>query len=1334
MSRDWAGKGGACSAMYWPKQDTNAGKMIWFLFLLPFLLMNGGCQVTANRRPVFNGRPFELVSEDTPVGSIVFTIDATDEDLNDILTYGITGADSFYFSCNQSSGETTLVLQLDFEVKQSHSIIQTVFDGLELVQRVFIVQVTDCNDNAPVFYGLPYAVEIPENMPLDSVICNVTAEDYDNEKLIPVTITIEEVIPSSDTDLFYIKDLSDKAPKTANIRLNGTLDFNRKSTFYQLILNATDLGGPLHNTFIYQSTTAYVSVKVVDVPDLDPEFIGAPYMSSIYEHSQLGQSVVTVSAIDGDRGIRDDIFYYIKSSPMSDLFNISINGEISVAGDIDREALLEDGEQIILQVVAQEKNLNIHGQNATANTSVTIRIMDINDNKPQFYNCDVTDCDFTKGPVDSFFGEIEEHSSVRVPVANLTITAHDPDKDQNGAFYLYLRGKDSDCFTVSPQRITNTGMVQLLVKDSAAIDYERVHQMEVELVANDTGLVNDCCSFAFVTIDLIDINDHTPKFDDATYKLKIEEHSPGGSVLGTITATDPDSGDYGKITYSLLPESILNLFQVNSISGTITVVNGDLLDRERTPFYYATLRAQDGMNATGTTLLEIELLDINDCTPVAIGVYNIFVKENIDDVSIQLEATDNDEPGNNNSMIEYEIEPSEFSGNFTINVTTGLITSLGPLDREAIDVSEIGRIILTVKLYDLGIPSLSSYVNVTINVEDLNDNGPIFNKAEYTFFVNESTPGANIGNVKARDKDQTELNNRISFSISQGGSGNFIIRGQREALGQYIGILTLSDPYLQLDYEQQTNYTLIIEAEDNGVDSTNTANATVIVQVLDLNDEPPFIDPSSLKDIFIFENQTGEPQNIATLNATDPDTIHDLEFQQLSMSCFKNEKDVGSICYDWLWLAPNGQLFVNHTEDVDYEVCDHMVMLLRVEDKLTLIGNRYSQNVSQKVVIGDVNDNAPEFLDLKDAFVVVPETAFITTEVASVKAEDKDSGENAALSFSINKVEFIFSNGETQQLGNIFSITTTTEDGIYTGSIRVANNLDRTFKGQYEVTVIVKDGGQPSLSASRSLTIFTIDESYRVVLRFSKSVDELTDNSPAIISQLSIATGSTVFVAGIESAGASKRVIRAGDQSIMTVYCVYTNGTAITPIELNRIIQSNSEVLGALLRLGLYVIGPEDPIIQDDNKMFLGIIAGLAAFIVVVIIIMVSTIVCMRKSHSRKIRAIKASKAAKALPGEMTQGVEAIPGTNIFNAEGANPILNVDLDLGFDLSSSSSDNTSVNSDYDQILARENPIYQFSKDETSSSRDSGHGEEPLAAALNDRQNMSFSNTALDTTDL
>ncbi|XP_018429719.1 PREDICTED: cadherin-related family member 2-like, partial [Nanorana parkeri] len=1101
--------------------------------------------------------------------------------------------------------------------------------------------------------------------------------------------------------LFYIKKEAETSPTIGNIVLNDTLDY-RLNTFYQLSILAKDQGGILNGIYIQQNSTAYVSINVRDVADLGPEFIGAPYVTSIYENTGLGKIVQKVSAIDADRGINDKINYSINSSTVSGLFSIdSLTGEINVTGSIDREELLDYDEQIILTVMAKEKDLNIYGQIAATTTTVTIRILDENDNKPQFYNCEVTDCDFKTDLEINFYGEVEEHSSVRVPVANLTITANDPDKDQNGAFNLYLRGKDADCFTVSPARVINTGLVQVLIKDPVAIDYEIVHKMYVEIVANDTGNSVDCCSIAYVTIDLIDINDHIPEFADPVYELQVEEHCPNGTIIRTITATDPDSGIFGLITYGLLPPSILNSFNVNPSTGEITVVNGDLLDRERLSQYYATLQARDGMNATGTTLLEITLIDINDWPPEAIGTYNLFVYENTDEVFIEIKAIDNDEPGNNNSIIRFRLLPGYLSENFTINSTTGIITSFAPLDREEIDITMKGRIELTVELYDLGYPSLSSEVIVTINFEDLNDNVPIFTQEQYTFSVNESTIGAFVGSLNASDADQTELNNRVSFRISQGGSGNFIIRGQQEALGQYIGELFL-DPEVQLDYEQQKIYTLIVEAQDYGFQGvSNTASATVTVQVLDLNDEPPYIDPSTLVDLYVVENRTGDPEQIALLNATDPDTVHHLEFQSLTVSCFKNSKDAGSICYDWLWLAHDGRLFLNHTEDVDYELCDRMDMLLRVEDTFALLGNRYSNNVTQRVIIQDANDNAPEFLESTQAFVVIPETAVINTEVASVKAQDKDSGLNAELIFSIDKVDFIFSTGGVQQLGNLFTAITINENNIYIGSIRVASNLDRTLKGQYNVTVRAMDKGNPPLITTRSLTIFTIDESYRSILRFSKTVDEVTEAVVSIMGQLSMATGASVFVSGIESEeDTSRKNSRATQQTILSAYCVFANGTAITPDELSRIIQGNEEVLRNLLGLGLTLIGTVQPPLETGNKILYGIIAGLGCVVIVLIIIMIISLVCMRKSHKRKLRAVKASKVAKSLPGEAVQGVEAIPGTNKFNSDGANPMLNVDmgtlLDLGFEETSSDSDSVSVHSNYSNIVggARDDTaIYQ-----------------------------------------
>ncbi|XP_053318654.1 cadherin-related family member 2 [Spea bombifrons] len=1309
-------------------------KMSWIHSLLISFLIGA---VSCNMRPQFAANmTVATVPEDRLVGEPIFWIFATDPD-NDKLIYGIGGRDSYYFKVNPDTGEVHLAISLDYESKPSLEIDIIVQDKEQIpFRQLMTIIVKDCNDNDPVFLNTPYFAQLLENNTVGSIVYTVVAEDYDNDRLVTPTYSIDEVIPNDFQHLFYIL-------ANGSIVLNGSLNYNNRSTFYRLLVNATDRGGPLRDEIIYRSSITYVSLDIVDLPDMDPQFINAPYTVSILENTAINKHILTVSAVDGDKGINDEILFFITHSSEPGLFNLSTTGEIYVSGPIDREALVEKDEQVVLEVMAQERELNIKNENATSTTTVTIRIIDINDNKPQFYNCEIDSCDFTSALSDHFTGMLDEHSAVRVPVANLTIAANDPDKGQHGTFHLYLRGVDANYFSVSPARLINSGQVQILVRNPEAIDYEKIHLMEVEIVANDTGNLENCCSVASVRINILDINDHIPTFAKATYELEVQENCADGTTIATITATDFDSGSLGHITYQLLPESIRENFYVDPTSGLISVVNGTLLDRERRSVYYATLQAQDGGDAKGTTLLEITILDINDETPTAAGIYNIFTNENSNDISIQIEAYDTDEPNTNNSKIEFLLIPSDLSDNFTINVTTGLITSLFPLDREAINETQNGRIVLTVKLYDLGEPSLSSNVNVTINVEDLNDNEPLFRKPEFHFSVNESTNGAFVGSLQVEDHDQTDLNNRVSFRISQGGSGNFIIRAQSEGKGVFTGDLSI-DPEVKLDYEQQKSFTLIIEAQDNGAQGVSyTATATAIVQVLDLNDEPPYIDQSSLKDLNVLENRTVGIERLASLNATDPDTDHKLEFQELSVQCLKNGVDVGSICHDWLWLAPTGELYVNRSEDVDYELCDLVVILLRVEDKMTLLGERYSANVTQRVVIQDVNDHIPEFLEIDETFVVVPEAAPFDYQVALVKARDKDMGVNAEIIFSIASVIFIFSSGGTTSLSNIFNIVPSLEKDYYQGSIRVATSLDVNLKGQYQVTVNAMDRGDPPLNATRSINIFAVDTSYRVSLTFSKSSDYVRENSEEIQKWLAVATGATVYISDIKEASSKSISSRADPETILYVYFVYSNGTAITPEALDRIIRGNSVALSELLQLGLKVIGsPNDPGDNKENEMLYGVIAGLTGALVLVLIIMVTALVCIRKSNKRKLRAIKASKIAKALPGEVVQGAEVIPGTNKFNSDRANPILNVDLgpivDLGFDETTSVSDSVSVDSLYKHILDKDHnnsSTLQENREmgaETEASND--ERDEPLAIALNDRVKNSYSNAALDTTDL
>ncbi|XP_032129700.1 cadherin-related family member 2-like [Sapajus apella] len=161
--------------------------------------------------------------------------------------------------------------------------------------------------------------------------------------------------------------------------------------------------------------------------------------------------------------------------------------------------------------------------------------------------------------------------------------------------------------------------------------------MTVQVVATDS--VSQNFSVAMVTIHLRDINDHRPTFPQSLYDLTVPEHSATGYVVtSSIHATDPDTGAWGQITYSLLPGNGADLFQVDPVSGTMTVRNGKLLDRESQAVYYLTLQATDGGNLSSSTTLQIHLLDINDNAPVVSGSYNIFVQEEEDNVSVIIQV------------------------------------------------------------------------------------------------------------------------------------------------------------------------------------------------------------------------------------------------------------------------------------------------------------------------------------------------------------------------------------------------------------------------------------------------------------------------------------------------------------------------------------------------------------------------------------------------------------------------------------------------------------------------------------------------------------------------
>ncbi|XP_037400726.1 cadherin-related family member 2 [Pygocentrus nattereri] len=1283
---------------------------------------------TINSVPIINMTVVQ-VREDLRAGAFAFQIEAYDPD-GDKLTYGIRDP-AYHFSVNKDTGQASINNTLDRETQEYFRVEIIVSDGVYETSKEITIIVLDANDNAPTFQNLPYNVEVEEDISVHTTVLTVLATDPDLNTGGIVSYKIDQVIPLDGTSVFSISD------RGGDIVLNEPLSFTSKSAFYQIKINASDGGGPLYDdpNFV-QSTATTAFITVVDVPNLDPQFLNLPNLASVDENSPVGTSVFKVQARDPDTGINDIIYYSIEDTNAPDLFQIDRDdGVVSVLTVFDREELLHINALVELTIKATEAGLNVDGIHANTMAKLQVNIGDVNDNQPRIYKCDGNNC----VEQTHFTGDIDEHSSVGLSVSGLNMTVKDPDLGENSRFMLRLQGTDKDAFSVSPISAISESAVLILVKDPIAIDYEKKKVMIVEVVATD-ATIPDFVSTATVTIQINDINDNIPEFEEQAYKLSVEEHCANGTIVGTVTATDADELDEGLLTYRLLPESMLPYFDVYTDNGTIYVKNGNLLDRERTSSYSPTLQARDSGSNVGSTVLEITILDINDQTPQFYRDYQVFIREN-NVLKLQVEARDDDEPNTPNSKIQYGIEDSEYSGNFTIDKDTGMITSIGILDREAIDPELNGVIELNVTATDMGVPPLSSWVIVVINVDDVNDNPPVYLDPDYTFHVKEGERGILVGYVRARDADQTEYNNRISFRITSGSQGNFLCISEPNGDG-YRGVIRV-DPDVELDYESdRKNYTLMVEATDLG---QHTAMTTVEVVVEDVNDTPPVF-PSGLT--MSVEENSPPLMEVGVIEGSDADTNHSLIYELVSTKCHCNK--TWEPCEEqWFILEPTGIVRTSADYNIDYEKCNMVDMTARVVDLYTEKG-RNSTEGTVMINIVDVNDNAPEFIPVQEFFVVLSENVEQGTSVASVYATDRDSGENAKITFQVEGVEFDSTNAgeDPQPIGLIFYAETNEQPdaiGNYNGVIRSHQTLDPDRKGKYLVRVKAIN---LELSTEETIELITVDKSFRVGLRFESPVAEVNANLPYIRGALTGATKAMVHVVKVSSE--TTRNEQRKEVTLLEAYFVFPNGTALDSDSVVRILNTQDvyEQYGVILQgYGLTGIltGTFE---QQENKLELFIMIGLVVALLIVVTVMSTSLVCVRRSYKRKLKAANAMNSAAMVTVEVQKAGPVVPGTNKYTREGANPVLNLNIDsatdLGFDEDGSSADRESLNSlDYNIDLTMTEkgtmPMTIIAEEEEDMG---GHVyTEPLGAALAQRgkkgpqpTGLTIANPSLSTTDL
>uniref|UniRef100_A0A8C8IJ72 Cadherin-related family member 1 n=1 Tax=Oncorhynchus tshawytscha TaxID=74940 RepID=A0A8C8IJ72_ONCTS len=571
------------------------------------------------------------LTEDTPVGTEIYALNGTDPEGQEVR-YGLSfepGAKE-YFRVEPKSGNITLVEQLDREVTEK----VTVF-------------VMDANDERPVFKNLPSFLDVPENSECGSSIYKVLAVDRDTGSGGSITFYLQTNGQSS-------KFAIDRHSGVLRIKPGEMLDYERSTTHFITVV-AKDGGGNYNGKEQVMSSSATLTINVIDTQDTPPSFVGTPYFGYVYEVSVPGSEIFTVFAKDGDLGMPKPIHYSLENGT-DGVFSINkTSGVISLLTYpiyLKREIF---NMKVKASEVSPEGNLMDYGF-----TTVVIRVVDLNNHPPTFYG--------ENGPQNMFEMTMYEHPPEGEIIRGLKITVNDSDQGSNAKFNLRLVGPGR-MLRVVPQTVLNEAQVTILVEDSAAMDYEKFHFLTFKLLAVEMDTPERFSATADIVIHLLDTNDNAPKFSSVYYIARIPENSPGNSNVVSVTATDPDSGFWGEVKYSIYGSGA-DLFLIHSASGIIYTQPWASLDAEVKSKYNFYVKAEDAEGKYSLAEVFVTVLDLNDHPPEFNE--NFLEKTMIIGALVKIEAQDDDAEGPNN-VIEYSIMKTDPENIFDINADTGEI-------------------------------------------------------------------------------------------------------------------------------------------------------------------------------------------------------------------------------------------------------------------------------------------------------------------------------------------------------------------------------------------------------------------------------------------------------------------------------------------------------------------------------------------------------------------------------------------------------------------------------------------------------------------------------------
>ncbi|RZF43965.1 hypothetical protein LSTR_LSTR013671, partial [Laodelphax striatellus] len=593
-------------------------------------------------------------------------------------------------------------------------------------------------------------------------------------------------------------------------------------------------------------------------------------------------------------------------------------------------------------------------------------------------------------------------------------------------YTLKAQGQGAGTFNIGP----TSGIVKL----AKELDFEDLRQPHVySLIVTATEDSGGFSTSVELTIRVTDVNDNAPKFELPAYQAhNVDEDIP----LGTSILKYHVSDDH---------------FAVDS-NGIVN--NNKQLDADNNNAYYeivVTAKDKGEPPKTGTATVRIYTKNKNDEEPkFSQQVYTPNVDENAGPNTLVTTVVASDKDGDNirsvliynlqryvqatdedkgvNGQVKYSIvqQPNQKGTKFTVDEETGEVSTNKVFDREGDDGKFVS---VTVKATDQGDPSLEGVCSFTVEITDVNDIPPLFDRQKYVENVKQDASiGTNILRVSASDED-ADNNGAIVYNLSAPYNPSDL---EYFDIQPESGWIVLKKP---LDRER---YRLRVRASDRG-DVPLYADVDVELDVVDRNNKPPLWDSGVYGPIHIKENVTvgtvvtsvkassgieGNPTVFYRLmpgSTAQTNKFHTFYLQQRSDNGFT-----------WAGIK------VHHP--LDYETIKEYNLTIRVENNGA---QQLASEATVYIMLEDVNDEIPLFTEREQETVLEGEP--VGTKVTQVNAIDKDG------TYPNSEVHYYVVESPRNEGKDFFEIN------MQTGEVFTKVIFDREKQGAYALEVEARD-------------------------------------------------------------------------------------------------------------------------------------------------------------------------------------------------------------------------------------------------------------------------------------